>query len=48
VIAIAWRAQVRLHKRYSQMKARNKPAGVITIANARELACFCWEAATLD
>jgi len=48
VIAIAWRAQVRLHTRYSQMKARNKPAGVITIANARELACFCWEAATLD
>ena len=48
VIAIAWRAQVRLPKRYSQMKARNKPIGVITIANARELACFCWEAATLD
>lgn len=48
VIAIAWRAQIRLHKRYTQMKARNKPAGVITIANARELACFCWEAATLD
>jgi transposase len=48
VIAIAWRAQVRLHKRYTQMTARNKPAGVITIANARELACFCWEAATLD
>jgi transposase len=48
VIEIAWRAQVRLHKRYTQMKARNKPAGVITIANARELACFCWEAATLD
>lgn len=48
IIAIAWRAQLRLHKRYTQMKARNKPAGVITIANARELACFCWEAATLD
>ena len=48
VIATAWRAQVRLHKRYTRMKARNKPAGVITIANARELACFCWEAATLD
>ena len=48
VIAIAWRAQVRLHTRYTRMKARDKPAGVITIANARELACFCWEAATLD
>ncbi len=48
VIAIAWRAQVRLHTRYTRMKARNKPAGVINIANARELACFCWEAATLD
>jgi transposase len=48
VVVIAWRAQVRLHKRYTQMKARNTPAGVITIANASELACFCWEAATLD
>ena len=48
VVAVAWRAQLRLHKRYTQMRARNKPAGVITIANARELACFCWEAATLD
>jgi transposase len=48
IIAIAWRAQVRLHQRYTRMKARNKPAGVIHIANARELACFCWEAATLD
>jgi len=48
IIAIAWRAQVRLHQRYTRMKARNKPAGVINIANARELACSCWEAATLD
>jgi hypothetical protein len=27
---------------------RGEPAGVIAIACARELATFCWEAATLD
>ena len=27
---------------------RRKPAGVVAIACARELAAFCWEAATLD
>ena len=41
VIAIAWRGQERLHERYTQVNdERRKPAGVINIANARELACF--------
>jgi transposase len=49
VIAIAWRAQRRLHERWQHLHAqRRKPAGVVAIACARELAAFCWEAATLD
>jgi transposase len=49
VIAIAWRAQRRLHQRWQHLhRERRKPAGVVAIACARELAAFCWEAATLD
>ena len=49
VIAIAWRAQRRLHQRWQHLHHhRGKPAGVVAIAVARELAAFCWEAATLD
>jgi hypothetical protein len=49
VIAIAARAQRRLHARWQHLHAqRRKPAGVVAIACARELAAFCWEAATLD
>jgi transposase len=49
VIAIAWRAQRRLHQRWQLLAGqRRKPAGVVAIACARELAAFCWEAATLN
>ena len=49
VIEIAWRAQRRLHQRWNVLRVqRRKPAGVVTIACARELAAFCWEAAILD
>jgi transposase len=49
VIAIAWRAQRRLHQRWTHLHhQRRKPSGVVAIAVARELAAFCWEAATLD
>jgi transposase len=49
VIAIAWRAQRRLHQRWQHLHhQRRKPAGIVAIAVARELAAFCWEAATLD
>jgi transposase len=49
VIAIAWRAQRRLHQRWEHLHhQRGKPAGVVAIAIARELATFLWEAATLD
>jgi transposase len=48
VIEVAWRAQRRLHQRWTVLRGqRHKPAGVVAIACARELAAFCWEAATL-
>jgi len=47
VINIACSAQRRLHARWRQLKdARKKPNGVVAVAIARELACFCWEIAT--
>src|SRR4051794_24330676 len=47
-IEISWRAQRRLHQRWQVLRLkRHKPAGVVAIACARELAAFCWEAATL-
>jgi transposase len=48
VVAISWRAQQRLHGRWVHLRdRRKKPAGKVTIAVARELSAFCWEAATL-
>lgn len=49
IIEIAWRAQRRLYQRWEHLRTeRKKPAGVVAIAVARELAGFLWEAATLD
>jgi transposase len=49
IIEIAWRAQRRLHQRWRHLHhERRKPAGVVAIACARELAAFLWEAATRD
>jgi transposase len=49
VIETAWRPQRRLHERWQHLhQQRRKPAGVVAIAVARELAGFLWEAATLD
>jgi transposase len=49
VLEVAWRAQRRLHQRWQHLyQQRRKPAGVVAIACARELAAFLWEAATLD
>ena len=49
VCAIAWRAQRRLFARWLHLrKRRGKPGGKVTVACARELACFLWEAATID
>lgn len=49
VVAIAWRCQKRLHERWTHLRLeRKKPAGVVSVALARELAGFLWEAAVLD
>lgn len=49
VLDVAWRCQQRLYQRHRTLRlTRNKPAGVVNIACARELACFLWEAATLN
>lgn len=49
VVQVAWRCQRRLHERWTHLAGeRGKRTGTIAIACARELAGFCWEAATLD
>ena len=47
IINIAWSAQRRLNARWRQLKdARHKPNGIVAVAIARELACYCWQIAT--
>ena len=42
VVAIAWKAQHRLHHRYRQMTARGKPHNQVVTAVGRELLGFMW------
>jgi transposase len=42
VLDIAWKAQVRLCKRYRSMTARGKNKNVAITAIAREMVCFLW------
>ena len=42
VQAIAWKAQVRLCKRYRQLTARGKHVNQVVVAIAREMAAFAW------
>lgn len=45
-IETAWRAQIRLHRRWSHLDAaRAKKRTTVAVAVARELACFVWEIA---
>jgi transposase len=46
VIARAWTAQQRLHRRYARLAARGKPKQHIVTAVARELTGFVWAALT--
>ena len=46
VLQISNRAQLRLHRVYTGMRARGKPHNLTVVACARELACFLWAAAT--
>jgi transposase len=42
ICQISWKAQLRLCARYRRMIARKKPAQVVAVAIARELAAFMW------
>jgi transposase len=44
VVAQAWKAQQRLHRRYRHLLRRGKPPQVAVVAIARELAAFIWAA----
>jgi transposase len=45
-INAAWRAQIRLHRRWAHLDgARAKKRTTVAVAVARELACFVWEIA---
>jgi transposase len=46
VIARAWTAQQRLHRRYQRLAARGKPKQHVVTAIARELTGFVWAALT--
>lgn len=47
VRALAWKAQVRLCARYRRLQRSGKPANVVTVAIARELAAFAWAIALM-
>lgn len=42
VLDIAWKAQIRLSKRYRSLQARGKNKNLVITAIAREMACFIW------
>jgi transposase len=46
ILQIAWRAQNRLHRTHTRLRQRGKHPALATVAAARQLACFCWAAAT--
>lgn len=48
LVAIAWKAQRRLHHVWSRMQARGKRRTIIATAVARELAGFCWAVARAE
>jgi transposase len=45
VCALGWRAQERLHRRFSRLTLRGLHPNKVTVAIARELAAFIWELA---
>jgi len=47
VQAIAWKAQVRLCRRYRQLTARGKHVNQVVVAIAREMAAFAWAIARI-
>jgi transposase len=47
-VAIAWKAQLRLHRTWVRLEARNKRRTLIAVAAARELAGFCWSITQIE
>jgi transposase len=47
VAEIAWKAQERLHRKFTRMTYCRKPAGKVTAAVAREMVGFIWAIGTL-
>ncbi len=48
-VAIGWRAQHRLHRRWQHLRdGRGKRGNVVILGLARELSCFVWEVGQLD
>lgn len=45
VVAHAWKAQERLHRRYFRLTSRGRPSQVAVVAVARELCGFVWAVA---
>jgi len=41
-VAVSWKAQLRLHRTWARLEARNKRRTLVAVAAARELAGFCW------
>jgi hypothetical protein len=48
VRAIAWKAQRRLYRLAAHLRSRGKPANLIAVATARELAGFLWAAVLVE
>jgi hypothetical protein len=42
VLEIAWKAQLRLSRRYATLNSKSKPAAKVVTAVARELVGFIW------
>ncbi|MGH2862284.1 MAG: IS110 family transposase [Solirubrobacteraceae bacterium] len=47
-VAVAWKAQLRLHRVWTRLEARNKRRTLIAVAAARELAGFCWSITQIE
>jgi transposase len=47
-VAVSWKAQLRLHRTWARLEARNKRRTLIAVAAARELAGFCWSITQIE
>jgi transposase len=47
-VAVSWKAQLRLHRTWARLEARNKRRTLIAVAAARELSGFCWSITQIE